>query len=159
MLGGLKLKEKALIVLGPPCSLFIFLSSSNHKRDARYGFGPEGDTSKYNVRLANRIASNAASCQQRCLYTYVQVTRIFNTWMCVKHAAFLCLWEATFIRLLLRSRKPYVVWEQPKGSRMPLLPVVQQIFAALSVTCVLTYMGFYASLLHQFRMYGCVSKS
>ncbi|CAK0840887.1 unnamed protein product [Prorocentrum cordatum] len=44
-----------LIVGGPPCSLFTFLSSSVHMRADGYEYG---DESNYNVRLANRIALN-----------------------------------------------------------------------------------------------------
>ena len=40
---------------GPPCSLFVFLSSSVHRR----GVGHElGDTSRVQVRLANLVVEN-----------------------------------------------------------------------------------------------------
>ena len=52
---SLRLQAGALVVAGPPCSLFIFLSSSVHRR--RKG-REEGDTSNPGVRLANLIVDN-----------------------------------------------------------------------------------------------------
>ena len=52
---ALQLAPGGLIVGGPPCSLFIFLSSSFHKRRAGNALG---DTSKLPVRLANTIVEN-----------------------------------------------------------------------------------------------------
>ena len=52
---AMRLVPGGIIVGGPPCSLFIFLSSSFHRR----GPGHEQvDTSKLPVRLANVIVDN-----------------------------------------------------------------------------------------------------
>lgn len=48
----------------PPCSLWIFLSSSLHKRSA---LSPDGNTDHFSVRLANRIAINAAMALKAAL--------------------------------------------------------------------------------------------
>ena len=53
----LRLCSGGFSMWAPPCSLWIFLSSSLHMR-AR--FGPAGNTDQFSVRLANRIAINAA---------------------------------------------------------------------------------------------------
>lgn len=44
---------------GPPCSLFIFLSSSVHKR---HQLGPRGDESNLKVKLSNLLTENLAVC-------------------------------------------------------------------------------------------------
>jgi hypothetical protein len=54
---GLRLRDQAIIVGGPPCSLNIFLSCSVHKRHL---LGPMGDTANGKVRLSNLIAQNMA---------------------------------------------------------------------------------------------------
>lgn len=62
----LSLKSGALLLCGIPCSLFVYMSSSVHKRSSK---GPQGDESIDVVRAANAIASNAvelcriASCR------------------------------------------------------------------------------------------------
>ena len=53
----LSLQIGGLIMAGPPCSLFVFLSSSVHKRSTCC---PEGDTSNASVRMANLIVRNLA---------------------------------------------------------------------------------------------------
>ncbi|CAJ1379183.1 unnamed protein product [Effrenium voratum] len=52
---GLRLVQFALIVAGPPCSMFIFLSSSQHQRHI---WGPCGNPFDRATQLANLIASN-----------------------------------------------------------------------------------------------------
>lgn len=52
---ALRLLPFGLIMAGPPCSLFVFLSSSVHKRKVSQ---PMGDTSNPKVRLSNRILIN-----------------------------------------------------------------------------------------------------
>ena len=52
---GLRLKEGAIIVGGPPCSMQIFLSSAVHKRHAG---AEEGDLTHRNVRMSNLIVDN-----------------------------------------------------------------------------------------------------
>lgn len=52
---ALRLAPGGLIMGGPPCSLFVFLSSSVHRR----GVGHElGDASRVQVRLANLVVEN-----------------------------------------------------------------------------------------------------
>ena len=51
----LRLKPGAMVMAGPPCSLFIYLSSSIHQR--RVGL-EEGDVRHHSVRLANLIVAN-----------------------------------------------------------------------------------------------------
>ena len=48
-----------LLMWGPPCSMFIFLSSSIHKRSRRR---PHGDEKRKSVRLANVIVRNMCFC-------------------------------------------------------------------------------------------------
>ena len=45
----------ALILMGPPCSLWVFMSSSYHRRTK---WNPDGDTSKPAVRAANVLVRN-----------------------------------------------------------------------------------------------------
>ena len=59
MLKGLRLLAFiSLVVAGPPCSMFVWLSSSQRQRSL---FGPEGTPRDYMTRLANRITMNAVS--------------------------------------------------------------------------------------------------
>ena len=53
----LRLESGGLIMAGPPCSLWIFLSSSVHRRSDDC---PEGDTSNRKVRMSNLIVRNLA---------------------------------------------------------------------------------------------------
>ncbi len=52
---ALRLVAKAIIVLGPPCSLFVYMSSSQH---LRHIFSPWGAPWDYSTALANTIAKN-----------------------------------------------------------------------------------------------------
>ena len=52
---ALRLQEHGLILAGPPCSLFIFLSSSVHKRSVS---NPHGDCTRADVRLSNLVVTN-----------------------------------------------------------------------------------------------------
>lgn len=63
LLQGLRLAENALLFLGPPCSMFIFLTSSQHQR---HKYGPMGDPRDRTSQLANAIAANAVPCIQQC---------------------------------------------------------------------------------------------
>lgn len=47
----------ALLFAGPPCSYFVFMSSSIHKRSR---LGPRGDESHCGVRLGNLLTENLA---------------------------------------------------------------------------------------------------
>lgn len=53
----MSLAAYGISILAPPCSLFIYMSSSQHKRCDGH---EEGDTSQYLVRLANLLAENTA---------------------------------------------------------------------------------------------------
>ena len=53
-----RLLPKGLALAGPPCSWFIFLSSSLHRRTAA---SPAGDLSELRVRLSNVVAANAVA--------------------------------------------------------------------------------------------------
>lgn len=55
---ALSVVEYGFAMAGPPCSMFVFLSSGVHKRTAAQ---PSGDQSHKKVRLANLVASNALS--------------------------------------------------------------------------------------------------
>lgn len=48
-------KDGSLVVAGPPCSLFIWISSGTHKRKK---LGINGDIKLLSVRMANSIARN-----------------------------------------------------------------------------------------------------
>ncbi|CAE7458512.1 RHM1 [Symbiodinium natans] len=52
-----RMKSGGLVMGGPPCSLFVFMSSSIHRRSLD---NPWGNTKYASVRLANRIVSNMA---------------------------------------------------------------------------------------------------
>lgn len=49
----MRVKENGLLVLGPPCGMWVFMSQSVHKRTRRQ---PEGDITVAKVREANMIA-------------------------------------------------------------------------------------------------------
>lgn len=55
---GLRLLCGSMLVLGPPCSMYIFLSSSQH---LRHIYGPLGNPRDFATALANVIATNTAS--------------------------------------------------------------------------------------------------
>lgn len=53
----LRLREHGLIFAGPPCSLFVYMSSSVHCRTSRCLLG---DTRNFRVRLSNLLVENLA---------------------------------------------------------------------------------------------------
>ena len=53
----MRLAPESFSMWAPPCSLFIFFTSSLHMR---HHYGPLGDVVKYSVRLSNRISINAS---------------------------------------------------------------------------------------------------
>lgn len=63
LLLALRLLPGAMLVLGPPCSMFIFLSCSQH---LRHLYGPMGAAWGRTTALANTIAINTVP--QRCLF-------------------------------------------------------------------------------------------
>ena len=54
----LRLVQGGVVLADPPCSMWIFLSSSYHGRTKA---SPQGDTSKFKVRLSLQIARNFAT--------------------------------------------------------------------------------------------------
>lgn len=54
-----RLVPGGVIVGGPPCSLFVWISSSVHKRTRQL---PLGDETNFKVRMANRLTRNMATC-------------------------------------------------------------------------------------------------
>ena len=52
---GLRLVDRSVIVAGPPCSMFVFFSSSNHRR---HELGIMGDPNSPPTRLSNLIVEN-----------------------------------------------------------------------------------------------------
>jgi len=52
---AMRIMEGGLLLGGPPCSLFIFLSSSMHRRSPAM---PRGDESRRAVRLSNLVVDN-----------------------------------------------------------------------------------------------------
>lgn len=62
---GLRLLPNSIIVAGPPCSCFIFLSCSYH---LRHQYGPKGATWKPGVRLSNLLVTNFASWRNTKYY-------------------------------------------------------------------------------------------
>lgn len=62
VLGALAKKPRllhgALVVLGPPCSLFVFFSSSLH---LRWRHNVRGNVGAFSVRMANRIVESTVS--------------------------------------------------------------------------------------------------
>ena len=78
-----ELVERGLIVGGPPCSVFGFLSCSVHKRYMSQ-YGVEGDTSLHCVRLSNRITTNFATLLRVCCplrNLFVVVEQPADSWM------------------------------------------------------------------------------
>ena len=53
---GKRLMTNGLIFGGPPCSLYVWISKSVHKRSEDNAF--VGDTGLYKVRMSNRIVAN-----------------------------------------------------------------------------------------------------
>ena len=60
-LSACRLLPNAAVLLGPPCSLFVYLSSSLHKRSI---LGAWGDVRIKSVRMANQIVKNTAAWLQ-----------------------------------------------------------------------------------------------
>ena len=78
----LRLKVGGLMPSGPPCSMFVFMSSSLHRRSLR---NPEGDTRTNRVKTANIIVYNflvlACVATMRRVYTVIEQpssTRMFD---------------------------------------------------------------------------------
>ncbi|CAE8602990.1 unnamed protein product, partial [Polarella glacialis] len=82
---GLRLVDGGIVVGGPPCSLFVFLSSSVHMRHI---FSPSGCPWNDKVRLANQIVRNVATfirvlkTQRK---TYVIFEQPAGSWMFKMH--------------------------------------------------------------------------
>ena len=77
---SLALLPGGLCLAGPPCSLFIFLSQSYHRRsDLR----PEGDEAVAKVRMANLIAQNFAVLAEIIMdrHGFIMVEQPANSWM------------------------------------------------------------------------------
>eukprot|EP00442_Polarella_glacialis_P054099 CAMPEP_0115142078 /NCGR_PEP_ID=MMETSP0227-20121206/59937_1 /TAXON_ID=89957 /ORGANISM="Polarella glacialis, Strain CCMP 1383" /LENGTH=333 /DNA_ID=CAMNT_0002550599 /DNA_START=75 /DNA_END=1076 /DNA_ORIENTATION=+ len=79
---GLELHDNGCVVGGPPCSLFVFMSSSVH---GRWALRPEGDVSRLKVRLSNLIVRNMAAVL-KLLHTlgrrfYVVLEQPSSSWM------------------------------------------------------------------------------
>ena len=77
---SLALLPGGLCLAGPPCSLFIFLSQSYHRRsDLR----PEGDEEVAKVRMANLIAQNFAVLAEIIMdrHGFIMVEQPANSWM------------------------------------------------------------------------------
>ena len=66
----LALVPGGLILAGPPCSLYIFLSSSMHQRSKAR---PLGDTCNAKVRLSNLIVSNMCQLMMQMLARSVKI--------------------------------------------------------------------------------------
>ena len=56
---GMALVPGAFVGAAPPCSLYVWLSSSQHKRHMAE-YGPYGDQSMLKIRLSNLIVRNMA---------------------------------------------------------------------------------------------------
>lgn len=74
LLKGLRLMTFALVMCGPPCSLFIFLSSSQH---LRHLYGAMGSPWDVPTQLANIIAGNMA-----CFLHIIKIAR--KPWIVVE---------------------------------------------------------------------------
>lgn len=106
VLMGLRLVQFALIVAGPPCSMFIFLSSSQHQRHI---WGPCGNPFDRATQLANLIASNTVLwlvISRHCvkwlcdaLWHYYILLRLFQKYGIVRLTSFY------YVLLLTRSDK------------------------------------------------------
>ena len=77
---ALRLKPKGICVGGPPCSLFIFLSSSVHRRCSANAWGNEGHSG---VRLANMIVKNTIVVLHILVQrgVYVVIEQPGSSWM------------------------------------------------------------------------------
>ena len=65
---ALRLVANAIIVLGPPCSLFVYMSCSQH---LRHIFSPWGAPWDYATALSNTIAQNTVPrllCKLFCFF-------------------------------------------------------------------------------------------
>jgi len=60
----LNLAKAGMMMFAPPCCMFIFLSSSQHRRQV---CGTMGDKSDFQTRLGNRIALNTATLLRAAL--------------------------------------------------------------------------------------------
>lgn len=139
----------------PPCSLLGPACASVHKRCAE---NPEGDQSRYKVRLCQRIWKNFVAWSQECrnsiqeaqVESKMEHTRTYylqnavyfymtlqNDVVCsVEESthAYTCALEACFLELL-HNFKPslYIVIEQPSGSWGYKQPFMQDITSLLSM--------------------------
>ena len=101
-----RLQDDGLLMCGPPCSMFGPASSSIHRRSVDM---PEGDLSRWKVRLSNRIWGNFVTRKQQMkhLGLFFSVKQrgnmlLQNAWAC-EGEIWSCLAGATFPRS--------VVWE------------------------------------------------
>ncbi|CAK9112301.1 unnamed protein product [Durusdinium trenchii] len=91
---GLLLVAGALIFAAPPCSLFIFLSSSVHRRKAANDF--RGDQRRFKVRLSNCILQNMV-----CFLRELAVFRHF--YLVIEQPTSSVMWKVPEMKDLLSS--------------------------------------------------------
>ena len=99
----MRLAPGGLSMWAPPCSLFIFLTSSLH---LRHVYGCQGDVSQYSIRLANRISMNACMALRAVLKfrpdCHVMAEQPSGSWLFKSHE-----WQATIAGFYLRKTLTY----------------------------------------------------
>lgn len=110
-----RLRPGGLILAGPPCSLWTFMSSSVHKRNDAC---PEGDTGNRKVRMSNLLVSNLVTVLQhataRGVYWIVEQPMTSRMWSWPPMAALLSACNAVRARTHMgafghRQAKPTVL--------------------------------------------------
>ena len=112
-----------LLMWGPPCSMFIFLSSSVHQRSSRR---PQGNEKNMLVRFANIIVRNMCFCirlaMRRDVRNIVEQPRSFVMWRLRCFRDILKRWrriQIAMYRFGHSTYKPVVLW-----SDMPTLDML-----------------------------------
>ena len=120
----LRLKAHGLVVGGPPCGWWIFLSSSVHKRSLAR---PQGDQSNENVMIANLIVRNVVVLL--CIALHRQIFLILEQPMTSLMPKYYCMRK--FIEQFLVK---VTTWMGLYGHR---LPKPSQLFGNLSTMSIL----------------------
>ena len=111
-----------MVLLGPPCSLFVWMSSNVHRRSAA---NPDGDTTNRLVREANIIVENCV------ILMCVAIER--SLFVCLEQPLTSMMPLLTCLKLLIRfALRRVCTWMGAYGHKLPKPTVLFGNFSSLS---------------------------
>ena len=165
----------ALLVAGPPCSLFVWLSCSIH---LRHQVGVQGDVGNVKVLLSNVITENLVDwyilvgvpAYSKFIILFPSFSNMLSPislspillYLCGHLLSFVhvrigsscaflicCLAEAIIILVVASVRRIQILVEQPKSSVMFDMQCWQHLLNVLGLRVVETFMGCYGHFMEK----------